>query len=43
MKSRIMRAALIAIVSGLLALAGTAPLAQPGGLSFTASSVELGS
>lgn len=41
MKSRVLRAALIAAVAGLLALAGTAPLGKPGGWSTT-TSIEVG-
>lgn len=42
MKSRALRAALIAAIAGLLALAGTAPLGKPGGWDSTTSSVEVG-
>lgn len=41
MKSRIVRAVMIAVVTGLIALAGTAPLGKPNGWNST-TSVETG-
>jgi hypothetical protein len=37
MKTRIARALIVAIVAGLLAIAGTAPFGQPGTLNQTQS------
>ena len=42
MKTRITRALMVAIVAGLLAVAGTAPLMQPGTLPKS-SSTAIGS